>query len=143
MATSPKRSRSQEDTTSKQLISQSDKLSETYSITDLANEFGVSLRTLRFYEGRGLLSPRRDGMNRTYTARERSKLSVILKGKQLGFTLSEISDMLREERGVSNAANLKMSLAKADDQISYLETQKIEVDKALKELKKYRQGLLK
>jgi len=142
MAPSPKRSRSQEDTTSRQPISQSGKLSETYSITDLANEFGVSLRTLRFYEDRGLLSPKRVGVSRVYTARERSKLSIILKGKQLGFTLSEISDMLKEERGVSNSANLQMSLAQVNDQISYLEAQKVEVCKALKELKKYRQSLV-
>lgn len=121
-------------------MSQSEKQSKTYSITNLATEFGISLRALRFYESRGLLSPKRDGMCRIYDARERGKLSVILKGKQLGFTLSEISDMLKEERGAS-CANLRMSLELINDQISYLENQKAEVDQALKELKQHRQSL--
>src|SRR5688572_31470451 len=69
-----------------------------YTIGDLAREFGVTLRTLRFYEDRGLLSPRRDGTARIYSARDRDRLSVILKGKQLGFTLTEIRAMLAEDR---------------------------------------------
>lgn len=140
MAIGDKRLRSQEVAPGKRM-SQSKKQSETYFITDLAAEFGVSLRTLRFYEDRGLLSPRRDGVNRMYDARERSKLSVILKGKQLGFTLSEISGMLKEERGVSSP-DLKMSLEQVDDQISYLKNQKAEVEQALRELRKYRQSLV-
>ena len=71
---------------------------KTYTIGDLAREFGVTLRTLRFYEDRGLLSPRREGTARIYDARDRSRLSVILKGKQLGFTLTEIRAMVAEER---------------------------------------------
>jgi len=69
-----------------------------YTIGDLAREFGVTLRTLRFYEDRGLLSPRRDGTARIYDPRDRERLSVILKGKQLGFTLTEIRAMVAEER---------------------------------------------
>ena len=68
-----------------------------YTIGDLAREFGVTLRTLRFYEDRGLLSPRRDGTARIYDARDRERLSVILKGKQLGFTLTEIRAMVAEQ----------------------------------------------
>src|SRR3712207_115337 len=92
-----------------------------YTIGDLAREFGVTLRTLRFYEDRGLLSPR-DGTARIYDARDRERLSVILKGKQLGFTLTEIRAMVEEERaGEIPAANLKLSLAQVNDQIEHLE----------------------
>jgi len=113
-----------------------------YTIGDLAREFGVTLRTLRFYEDRGLLSPRRDGTARIYDARDRERLSVILKGKQLGFTLTEIRAMLAEERSADGPAmNLKLSLDQIEDQIRHLEQQKAEIEEALEELKARRAGL--
>lgn len=116
--------------------------SRFYTIGDLAREFGVTLRTLRFYEDRGLLSPRRDGTARIYDARDRDRLSVILKGKQLGFTLTEIRAMLAEERGSNGvAANLNLSLPQIEDQISHLEQQRVEIDEALVELKACRARL--
>lgn len=66
----------------------------TNTIRDMARDFGVSIRTLRFYEDRGLLHPRREDNVRYYSARDRLHLKMILKGKQLGFTLSEIRDIL-------------------------------------------------
>ena len=116
---------------------------KTYTIGDLAREFGVTLRTLRFYEDRGLLAPRREGTARIYDARDRSRLAVILKGKQLGFTLTEIRAMVAEERGGElPAANLKLSLAQVDDQIAHLENQKVEIEQALAELKAHRATLV-
>ena len=116
---------------------------KTYTIGDLSREFGVTLRTLRFYEDRGLLSPRRDGTARIYDARDRARLSVILKGKQLGFTLTEIRAMVAEERGgEAPAANLKLSLDQVDDQIAHLEQQKVEIEQALVELKAHRESLI-
>ncbi|MXQ13786.1 MerR family transcriptional regulator [Microvirga makkahensis] len=113
-----------------------------YTIGDLAREFGVTLRTLRFYEDRGLLSPRRDGTARIYDARDRERLSVILKGKQLGFTLTEIRAMLAEERSADGPAmNLKLSLDQIEDQIRHLEQQKAEIEEALEELKTRRSSL--
>jgi DNA-binding transcriptional MerR regulator len=113
-----------------------------YTIGDLAREFGVTLRTLRFYEDRGLLSPRRDGTARIYDARDRDRLSVILKGKQLGFTLTEIRAMVAEERsGNGPAMNLKLSLEQVEDQIRHLEQQKSEIEEALAELKARRAGM--
>lgn len=113
-----------------------------FTIGDLAREFGVTLRTLRFYEDRGLLSPRRDGLSRIYDARDRERLSVILKGKQLGFTLTEIRAMLAEERsGNGPSMNLKLSLNQIEDQIRHLEQQKIEIEEALQELKSRREGM--
>jgi len=113
-----------------------------YTIGDLAREFGVTLRTLRFYEDRGLLSPRRDGTARIYDARDRERLSVILKGKQLGFTLTEIRAMLAEERSSNGPAmNLRLSLEQIEDQIRHLEQQKVEIEEALEELKARRTSL--
>ena len=57
---------------------------QVFSIGDLAREYGVSLRTLRFYEDRGLLSPRREGTSRFYDGADRARLALILKGKKLG-----------------------------------------------------------
>ena len=115
---------------------------KSFTIGDLAREFGVTLRTLRFYEDRGLLSPRRDGTARIYDARDRERLSVILKGKQLGFTLTEIRAMLAEERSANGPAmNLKLSLDQVEDQIRHLEQQKLEIEEALKELQLRRTNL--
>lgn len=116
---------------------------KTYTIGDLAREFGVTLRTLRFYEDRGLLSPRREGTARIYDARDRARLSVILKGKQLGFTLTEIRAMVAEEKGgETTAANLNMSLAQVEDQIAHLEQQRSEIEQALEELRAHRSSLV-
>jgi DNA-binding transcriptional MerR regulator len=114
----------------------------TYTIGDLAREFGVTLRTLRFYEDRGLLSPRREGLARIYDAQDRSRLAVILKGKRLGFTLTEIRAMLaEEEQADQSAANLKLSLSQIEDQITHLEQQKLEIEEALVELRARREAL--
>jgi len=116
--------------------------SKSYTIGDLAREFGVTLRTLRFYEDRGLLSPRREGTARIYDARDRDRLSVILKGKHLGFTLTEIRAMLAEDRGSGGvAANLNLSLSQVEDQISHLEQQRAEIEEALVELRACRARL--
>lgn len=115
---------------------------KSYTIGDLAREFGVTLRTLRFYEDRGLLSPRRDGTSRIYDARDRDRLSVILKGKQLGFTLTEIRAMLAEDRmGEGASAKLQLSIDQIEDQISHLEQQKAEIEEALAELHARRAGM--
>jgi DNA-binding transcriptional MerR regulator len=115
---------------------------KSFTIGDLAREFGVTLRALRFYEDRGLLSPRREGTTRIYDARDRERLSVILKGKQLGFTLTEIRAMVAEERsGTGPAMNLKLSLDQIEDQIQHLEQQKKEIEEALAELRARRAGL--
>jgi DNA-binding transcriptional MerR regulator len=78
-----------------------------------------------------------------YDARDRARLAVILKGKQLGFTLTEIRAMVAEERGGEvPAANLKLSLDQVDDQIRHLEQQKVDIEQALVELKAHRDGLV-
>jgi len=66
----------------------------TYSISDLAREFDVTTRTIRFYEEEGLLLPRRDGQSRVYTDQDRVKLKLILRGKRLGFSLAESRSLI-------------------------------------------------
>lgn len=65
----------------------------TYTITDLAREFNVTTRAIRFYEDQGLLNPRREGRKRIYSNRDRTRLKLILRGKRLGFPLSEIREL--------------------------------------------------
>jgi len=83
----------------------------------------------------GLLSPQRDGLNRLYSPRDRSRLSLILKGKKLGFTLAEIQQMIAaEEGGQANPATLNLSQEKVLEQIELLQRQKAELDEGLAEL---------
>ncbi len=67
---------------------------ETFTITDLADEFALTTRAIRFYEDQGLLSPERRGTRRIYTPRERVRLKLILRGKRLGMSLADISGIL-------------------------------------------------
>ncbi|MCH8240207.1 MAG: MerR family DNA-binding transcriptional regulator [Proteobacteria bacterium] len=69
-------------------------MGQFYTITELTREFGVSTRTLRYYEGEGLLSPVRKGRQRLFPAIDRTRLKLILRGKRLGFSLAEISDII-------------------------------------------------
>ena len=116
--------------------------SRSYTIGDLAREFGVSLRTLRFYEDRGLLKPQRAGASRLYDGAQRARLELILKGKQLGFTLAEIQRLLeRPERG-EGAPKLRLSRKQIDDQLAHLERQKAEIEAAIAELQSQRQRAL-
>jgi len=65
-----------------------------YSIAELAREFGITARTIRFYEDEGLIKPRRQGLTRLYSTHDRVRLSWILRGKRLGFSLGEIKELL-------------------------------------------------
>ena len=104
----------------------------TFTIGDLAREFGVTLRALRFYEDRGLLKPRRVGTARLYGERDRARVILILKGKQLGFTLTEIRAMLALEEG----GGLKLTRDQVAEQITHLERQKAEIEAAIEELRR-------
>jgi DNA-binding transcriptional MerR regulator len=112
---------------------------EWATIGDLAREFDVTLRTLRFYEARGLLSPRREGMNRYYSTKDRARLSVILKGKKLGFTLTEIRQMIAQSE--DDRSVLKLSVSQIDDQLKLLRTQLSEVQSAIAELEERRASM--
>lgn len=111
-----------------------------FTISDLARDFGVTLRTLRFYESRGLISPARSGMTRIYSGRDRARLALILKGKQLGFTLVEIRAMLANEEkkgseaGSASVGGLQLSREQVVEQLELLRAQRVEIDNAIAEL---------
>ena len=69
-------------------------MSETYGIAELAREFDVTTRTIRFYEDKGLLSPNRQGQRRVYAPRDQVRLRLIMRGKRLGFSLDEIRELI-------------------------------------------------
>lgn len=71
-----------------------EKHNTTFSISDLAREFHITPRTIRFYEDQGLLSPRREGRTRVFTRRDRTRLKLALRGKRLGFSLAEIAYLI-------------------------------------------------
>ena len=68
-------------------------MNKTYTISDLAREFGITTRTLRHYEDQGLVTPVRDGVTRIYSHRDRVRLKLALRGKRLGFSLSELREL--------------------------------------------------
>ncbi len=107
----------------------------TIKIGDMARMFGVTLRTLRFYEDKGLLSPIRDGSNRLYTRRDRARLKLILLGRKVGFSLRDVKQMmdLYDPAG-SNAKQLRMALEKSERQFGRLLKQRAAVDDAMDEL---------
>jgi DNA-binding transcriptional MerR regulator len=110
----------------------------------MARNFEVSIRALRFYEDRGLLHPRREGTIRRYDSRDRLHLKMILKGKQLGFTLSEIHDILACQEEGAGKTELEMSLLpeQITAQISYLERQRGQIDEAIGALRDAHRRLL-
>lgn len=118
-----------------------------FTIGDLSREFGVTLRAIRFYEDKGLLNPRRQGMTRLYSRRDRARLKLILLGKRVGFSLVEIGEMLDlYDLKDGQTTQMKVALTKFDEQIGYLEAQRAEIDQALGDLKRARdvvQGILK
>jgi DNA-binding transcriptional MerR regulator len=66
----------------------------TFTISDLAREFGITPRTIRFWEDQGILAPQREGRNRVFARRDRARLKMALRGKRLGLTLAEIKDLI-------------------------------------------------
>ena len=92
-----------------------------FTIGDLAREFDVTLRALRFYEDKGLLTPRRQGLQRLYDRRDRKRLKLILMGKRVGFSLGEIREMLDlYETPNGQVKQLRVSLEKFGSQIELL-----------------------
>jgi len=106
-----------------------------YTIGDLANKLGTTQRALRFYEKKGLISCKRQGFHRLYTASDRHRLEIILKAKQLGFTLAEIRGMMSEH---ASEPQFTPSLSIIDEQISMLNRRLAEIETALNELEEIR-----
>jgi DNA-binding transcriptional MerR regulator len=114
-----------------------------YTIAELAQEFGLTLRALRFYHSRGLISPQRDGRRRIFSRADRDRLALIVKGKKLGFTLTEISQMIEAQSGHASAHTLKLSADKCLEQIASFERQMREAAEALTELREIHLALSK
>jgi len=114
-----------------------------YTIAELSREFGLTLRALRFYHSRGLISPQREGRRRVFSRADRDRLALIVKGKKLGFTLSEISEMIEAQSGRANAHSLKLSADKCLEQIAFFERQMHEAADALSELREIHLALSK
>lgn len=106
----------------------------TYTISELAREFAVTPRALRFYEDKDLLHPARDGMNRIYSSRDRARLKLILQGKRVGFSLNDIREILDIYSQDGHQAQLLVSLKKFREQIAALEQQRKDIDASIKEL---------
>jgi DNA-binding transcriptional MerR regulator len=107
-----------------------------YTIGELAQEFDVTPRTIRFYEDQGLLAPRRDGTRRIYSKRDQVRLKLVLRGKRLGFSLAEVRDMLElYDSAPDERAQLEKFVAALSARRAQLERQREEIDEVLGEIR--------
>ncbi|NNJ64046.1 MAG: MerR family DNA-binding transcriptional regulator [Xanthomonadales bacterium] len=110
-------------------------LQREFSIRDLASEFGVTTRTIRFYEEKGLLDPRRNGMRRIYSPADRTKLRLILRGKRLGLSLDESAEIIGMYGSPgNNRRQLETLIGKIREKRSELERQREDLAVMLNEL---------
>ena len=107
----------------------------SYSIGELAEEFGITSRTLRVYEEEGLLDPQREGTRRIYNERNRVRLRLILRGKRLGWSLSDIRESFDlYDSSLGEAAQLEAMLEKLQQRRAALLAQREDIDNALGDL---------
>ena len=111
--------------------------SELFGIAELCREFGITLRSIRFYEDKGLLAPRRVGGVRVYTRRDRARLALILRSKAIGASRAEIKHYLDlyGAHGEGRTQQMKFVLARTDAAIAELETKRAHIDATLAELR--------
>ncbi|MDX2416052.1 MAG: MerR family DNA-binding transcriptional regulator [Xanthomonadales bacterium] len=110
-------------------------MKKTYSISELAGEFGITTRTIRFYEEKGYLSPRREGTRRIYSPADRTSLRLILRGKRLGLTLDETADMIKmygSPRG--NQKQLEKFIVRINEKRSELEQKRQDLEVMMNDL---------
>jgi DNA-binding transcriptional MerR regulator len=113
----------------------SDPSTPVYSISDLAQEFALTTRAIRFYEDEGLLAPRREGRTRIYGERERTRIKLILRGKRLGLALSEIRELFDIYAATGNERpQLAKFLRMLADRRAMLHQQREDIDAVLAEI---------
>lgn len=107
----------------------------TFSIAELAREFDVTTRTIRFYEDQGLIAPERRGQTRVYRQRDRTRLKLILRGKRLGFSLSEVADIIRlYDEAPGEVGQLNFFLERIRERRARLEQQREDIEITLSDL---------
>jgi DNA-binding transcriptional MerR regulator len=115
-------------------------MNNEYSIRELSQEFDVTTRTLRFYEEKGLLSPIRKGQNRIYSAADRARLILILRGKTLGLSLEQSADLISMyDPDSNNKKQLETLIDKIQSRRHQLETQKKELERMIVDLEEWEQ----
>jgi DNA-binding transcriptional MerR regulator len=118
-------------------------MADTFGIAELAREFGVTTRTIRFYEDRGLIAPRRVGQRRVYGSRDRVRLKLIMRGKRLGFSLADIGQMLDlYEVDPSEVTQLHAFVDKIRERKKVLDRQRADIVALLKELDSFEERSL-
>ena len=110
---------------------------DLFAIADLAKEFGISTRAIRFYEAKGLLAPERVGATRVFRRRDRARLILILRGKRLGFSLRDISDYL-SLYDANRSQQVSLLIGKVDERLASLEAQLVDLQTTISELKEIR-----
>ena len=115
-----------------------------FSISELAREFDITPRAIRFYEDQGLLAPRRDGQRRIYTPRDRTRLKLTLRGKRLGLTLSEIRELIdMYEPGRDERPQLERFLAVLEAHKASLLQQQADIEAQLSEIRAFEKKIRK
>ena len=110
-----------------------------WTIGELAEELALTTRAIRFYEAKGLIAPDRRGVARSYTRRDRARMLLILRGKNLGFTLEDIKEYLElYDADPAHLAQLKLLAAKVDAHIDGLDRKRADIERTLAELKEIR-----
>jgi len=109
----------------------------TFTITELAREFGLTARAIRHYEDQGLISPRREGQQRVYSKRDRTRLRLTLRGKRLGFSLAEIKELINMYDTAPESSQLERLLAGLTQRRAALEQQREDIEAVLGEIDAY------